>query len=211
MTMALLLALALSATFATSDPARPSEQVEPSSPQAPPSPGTEGPPASEVASQETGESTVREPAASPQDAPAAGPASGGKSTGAKIVEELVIVETISAGVSGIAAFAPEVGGWAIAILGPLLATGAPADERAAAVAFGAGSVGLGLYNAFELRSSRYDRSERFWLNMAGCNAVIAGTALADWVAKPKRPTEPTPAVSVRARVAPPMLVVSGRF
>jgi len=143
---------------------------------------------------------------SPAQAPATKPGVGTWVLGVGLLEGMF------AAYSAAAAAWPQPVGWSQVVLAPLAVgmQNSP-DNWVVGAGFGAGIAGLGLYNALELRSSQYSRTERFWLNMAGWHAAMGCGLVAGWIFGPGLPGEPGVAITVAPRPDGPLLLVSGRF
>jgi hypothetical protein len=167
---------------------------------------------------EVRQSTVAAPAAAVESEPPAGKVEASAQAPAKTagvgtwVLGVSLVEGLFAAYSAAAAAWPQPVGWSQVVLAPL-AVGMQnsADNWMVGAGFGAGVAGLGLYNALELRSSQYSRSERFWLNMAGWHAALGCGLITGWIFGPALPGEPKVAITVAPRPGGPLLLVSGRF
>lgn len=150
-----------------------------------------------------------EPAAPPVSARGPEPEPGGKVTASQIALGALgvgLLEGLFALYSAWAAASPQGAGWTIVILSPIAAGSGSSENAAAGVGFAAGGAGLGLYNAFELRSSKYSRTERFWRNMAGWHAALGCGLISGWIFDPSKV-----AIAVAPGPDGPLLLVSGRF
>ncbi len=199
--MTLFLALTLAAMFDVSEAAPPSGNAESPGPEAASSPELVGSPPSPASPLP---SDVEPPPPAPRE----------QSTARKVAltaAGIALVEGMFALYSAGAAAKPEVAGWTLVALSPIAAGSGSGDHAAFGVGLAAGAAGLGLYNALELRSSTYTKTERFWLNMAGWHAAVACGALADRIARPRSAIRTNVAIVVGGRGTPSMLLVASRF
>ncbi len=126
---------------------------------------------------------------------------------------VALVEGTVVGYSALAARHPAGLGWTLVLLSPVAAGSGESTGVAARVTLVGGIAALGLYDALVLKSSRYSRGERFWRNVAGWHAAMAGAVLAAWIEGPKGAGAEAPKVAIGVAIGAdrPALVLSGRF
>jgi hypothetical protein len=155
-----------------------------------------------------------DPTPSSEETDAKPPEATTKPSAGRIAFLVGLGEALILGYSAAAARWPEPTGWTMVAFAPIgIALQEPRDQadRVAGVVFGVGYGALGLYDALELRSTKYGRSERFWLNVGGWHAAIAAAVLTAWITGPPG-TEPSKVLwSVGPRAGGSVLLVSGRF
>jgi hypothetical protein len=151
--------------------------------------------------------SLAEGTGSAQD-PGSTPASRKGSPASTLLLKAALAELLFAGHSWWASSNPRGAGWVAVIGAPAMAgydAGASWTPPAIAVA---GTVGVGLYDVYELSKPGYSKDDRFQRTFVAWNAVAITTVVADWLIGGPRPPR-SPAVAVVPVDGGAVLVLAG--
>jgi len=123
----------------------------------------------------------------------------------------VALEGLFVGSSALAARWPQPTGWVLVGTAPLGYLNMQRGDTLAATTVGVtGTMGLGLYDALELRGQRYSRGQRFWINLAAWHTLALATQLTHHLTREERPSA-APALAIGVGADGPVLRLAGRF
>jgi hypothetical protein len=129
---------------------------------------------------------------------------------------VVILEAVGAGHAALASRWPEATGWTTVALAPTVFVNpqgglVPGAEGVQLGVAAASLAGVGLYDALELRSDRYSRSQRFWRDELAFHGWLAVNVVTELVLRSRHPEAPAPPPRVSIRAGPGGLSLAGRF